>query len=72
MLLNGRAHLLRPGFRPIKAPDRSVLATVHVHPYPFTDARKRQIQVVRLDTSNRDLLPRELADRLTADRLAVG
>ncbi len=52
--------------------DRSVVATVQVHPHPFTDTLKRQIQVVRLDTSNRDLLPTELADRLSADRLAAG
>ena len=42
-----------------------LVATVHVHRYPFTDALKRHIEVVRLAAGNRDRLPGELADRLT-------
>ncbi len=45
----------------------SLVATVHVHRHPFTDALKRRIEVTRLDTSNRDRLPAELAERLTPD-----
>lgn len=48
----------------------SLIATVHAHRHPFTDAFKRQIQVARLDASNRDRLPMALADRLAPDRPA--
>jgi nucleoside-triphosphatase len=44
--------------------DCSLVATVHAHRHPFTDALKRRIEVARLDASNRDRLPGELADRL--------
>jgi nucleoside-triphosphatase len=46
----------------------SVVATVHMHRHPFTDALKRRIEVTRLDASNRDRLPQQLADRLAPDR----
>ena len=49
--------------------DCSLVATVHIHRHPFTDALKRRIEVVRLDASNRDRLPMALADRLAPDRL---
>ncbi len=50
----------------------SLVATVHVHRHPFTDALKRQIEVARLDASNRDQLPAEFADRLAPGRPAPG
>lgn len=52
--------------------DCSVVATVHAHRHPFTDALKRQLEVARLDASNRDRLPAEIADRLLAHRPARG
>lgn len=45
----------------------SLVATVHTHRHPFTDALKRRIQVVQLDAGNRDLVPMQLADRFVAD-----
>lgn len=50
----------------------SLVATVHTHRHPFTDALKRQIEVARLDASNRDRLPIEFADRLAPNRPAPG
>ena len=44
-----------------------LVATVHTHRHPFSDALKRQVQVVQLDAGNRDLLPVQLADRFFAD-----
>ncbi|MFN2590145.1 MAG: NTPase [Actinomycetota bacterium] len=44
----------------------AVVATVHVHRDPFTDALKRRFEVLRLTRDNRDLLPAKLADRLLA------
>ncbi|GGT51141.1 nucleoside triphosphatase [Streptomyces atratus] len=43
-----------------------VVATVHTHRDPFTDALKRRadIEVVQLTPANRDVLPGELAARL--------
>jgi nucleoside-triphosphatase len=40
-----------------------VMATVHVHHHPFTDALKRQpyVRVPRVTESNRDALPGRLA-----------
>lgn len=52
--------------------DCSLVATVHMHRDPFTDALKRRIEVTRLDASNRDRLPGELADRLAPDRPGAG
>jgi nucleoside-triphosphatase len=46
--------------------DCSLLATVHTHRHPFTDALKRRIQVVHLDAGNRDRLPGQLAGRFAA------
>jgi nucleoside-triphosphatase len=46
--------------------DSSLVATVHTHRHPFTDALKRRIEVVQLDTGNRDRLPGQLADRFAA------
>jgi nucleoside-triphosphatase len=48
--------------------DCSLVATVHIHRHPFTDALKRRIEVARLDAGNRDRLPMALADRLAPDR----
>jgi nucleoside-triphosphatase len=49
--------------------DRSVplVATVHAHRDPFTDALKRRddLQVERVERHNRDLLPERLAARFT-------
>ncbi|NXY94738.1 hypothetical protein HYE82_10105 [Streptomyces sp. BR123] len=46
--------------------DIDVVATVHAHRDPFTDALKRRtdIEVIRLTPANRDTLPMELAARL--------
>jgi hypothetical protein len=43
--------------------DVAVMATVHVHHHPFTDALKRQpyVRVPRVTESNRDALPGRLA-----------
>jgi nucleoside-triphosphatase THEP1 len=44
----------------------SMVATVHVHGHPFTDALKRRLEVIRLESSNRDRHPaREPPDRWT-------
>ncbi|MFI6726067.1 hypothetical protein NRF20_38350 [Streptomyces sp. R-74717] len=47
-----------------------VVATVHAHRDPFTDALKRRadIEVVQLTPANRDVLPGELAARLQQPR----
>ncbi|MGW1104463.1 nucleoside-triphosphatase [Streptomyces sp. NPDC002540] len=47
-----------------------VVATVHTHRDPFTDALKRRadIEVVRLTAANRDVLPGELAAQLQQRR----
>ncbi|MDQ8707103.1 nucleoside-triphosphatase [Streptomyces sp. LHD-70] len=47
-----------------------VVATVHMHHDPFTDALKRRadIEVVQLTPANRDVLPGELATRLQQPR----
>lgn len=41
----------------------SVVATVHVARHPFTDALKRDAEVVRVTQSNRGELPRKIAER---------
>jgi nucleoside-triphosphatase len=45
----------------------AVVATVHAHPHPFTDALKRRpsVEVVRLTRSNRAELPPAIARRLS-------
>jgi nucleoside-triphosphatase len=45
--------------------DISVIATVHVHPHPFTDALKRrpEVEITRVNAGTRDALPAELARR---------
>ncbi|WP_327412388.1 nucleoside-triphosphatase [Streptomyces sp. NBC_01233] len=50
--------------------DVDVVATVHAHRDPFTDALKRRadIEVVHLTPANRDGLPEELAARLQEPR----
>ncbi|MFJ9682031.1 nucleoside-triphosphatase [Streptomyces sp. NPDC101194] len=47
-----------------------IVATVHMHPDPFTDALKRRadIEVVQLTSANRDALPGKLAARLQQPR----
>lgn len=42
-----------------------LVATVHAHHHPFTDALKRRMEVIRLGAANRDRLPEDLADRVT-------
>jgi nucleoside-triphosphatase len=51
-----------------------VVATVHTHRDPFTDALKRRadIEVVQLTPANRDVLPGELAARLQRPRTHGG
>ncbi|MEU2390265.1 nucleoside-triphosphatase [Streptomyces sp. NPDC007369] len=46
--------------------DVDVVATVHAHRHPFTDALKQRtdVEVVHLTPANRDALPVELASRL--------
>lgn len=66
----GRMELACTAFRDavitLFAADIDVVATVHAHRDPFTDALKRRadIEVVHLTASNRDGLPGELAARL--------
>lgn len=45
----------------------SVVATVHVHPHPFTDALKRRpdVELIEVTPENRDALPAMLVERLT-------
>jgi nucleoside-triphosphatase len=47
--------------------DRSVVATVHAFPHPFTDAIKHRtgVETIRVLHRNRDTLPEELAERLS-------
>lgn len=47
--------------------DIDIVATVHVHAHPFTDALKgrRDVDVVHITAANRDALPGELAQRLS-------
>jgi nucleoside-triphosphatase len=46
----------------------AVVATVHVHRHPFTDALKRRpdLRVIRVTERNRDALPERLAAELAA------
>jgi nucleoside-triphosphatase len=48
--------------------DVAVVATVHVHRHPFTDALKRRpdLRVIRVTERSRDALPERLAAELTA------
>jgi nucleoside-triphosphatase len=48
--------------------DVVVLATVHVHRHPFTNALKRRadLRVIRVTERSRDALPERLAAELTA------
>jgi nucleoside-triphosphatase len=41
----------------------ALVATVHVARHPFTDALKRNAEVVRVTRRNRDELPRRIAER---------
>jgi nucleoside-triphosphatase len=43
-----------------------LVATVHLHPHPFTDALKHRadVDLVRVTAKNRDALPQDLAARL--------
>ncbi len=45
----------------------SLVATVHVHRHPFTDALKHRIEVAQLNAGNRDRLPIAVADRIISD-----
>ncbi|MFE1882979.1 nucleoside-triphosphatase [Streptomyces diastatochromogenes] len=70
----GRMELACTAFRhavdALFAADIDVVATVHTHRDPFTDALKRRadIEVVQLTPANRDVLPGELAARLQHPR----
>ncbi|MGW4562304.1 nucleoside-triphosphatase [Streptomyces sp. NPDC004561] len=50
--------------------EADVVATVHMHRDPFTDALKRRtdIEVIQITPANRDVLPGELAARLQHPR----
>ncbi|WP_254705679.1 nucleoside-triphosphatase [Streptomyces vilmorinianum] len=67
----GRMELASTAFRDaveaLFAADVDVVATVHAHRDPFTDALKRRagVEVVHLTPANRDALPAALAARLT-------
>jgi nucleoside-triphosphatase len=47
----------------------SLVATVHAHSDPFTDAlkRRRGVEVVRLTRQERDQLPERIAERLLGE-----
>jgi nucleoside-triphosphatase len=66
----GRMELACTAFRDavdtLFAAEVDVVATVHAHRDPFTDALKRRtdIEVVHLTPANRDALPEKLASRL--------
>ncbi|SOE07668.1 nucleoside-triphosphatase [Streptomyces sp. Ag109_G2-15] len=70
----GRMELACTAFRDavitLFAADIDVVATVHAHHDPFTDALKRRadIEVVHLTPANRDGLPGQLAARLRGPR----
>ncbi|MEU5304538.1 nucleoside-triphosphatase [Streptomyces noursei] len=70
----GRMELACTAFRhavdALFAAEVDVVATVHTHRDPFTDALKRRtdIEVVQLTPANRDVLPGELAARLQQPR----
>ncbi|WP_369142076.1 nucleoside-triphosphatase [Streptomyces sp. R44] len=70
----GRMELACPAFRDavdaLFVAEVDVVATVHVHRDPFTDALRRRadIEVVPLTAANRDALPGELATRLRQRR----
>ncbi|MFD7630180.1 nucleoside-triphosphatase [Streptomyces sp. NPDC059851] len=70
----GRMELACEAFRDavitLLATDTDVVATVHAHRDPFTDALKRRpdIEVIHLTPANRDALPGELAARLQRPR----
>ncbi|MFD7324118.1 nucleoside-triphosphatase [Streptomyces sp. NPDC059875] len=70
----GRMELASTAFRDaveaLFVAEVDVVATVHMHRDPFTDALKRRpdIDVVHLTPANRDVLPGELAARLQEPR----
>ncbi|MFI9206092.1 nucleoside-triphosphatase [Streptomyces sp. NPDC053048] len=70
----GRMELACPGFQEavgslFEAPV-DLVATVHVHRDPFTDALKKRadVKVIHLSAANRDALPAELAAALLESR----
>jgi nucleoside-triphosphatase len=66
----GKMELLSDAFsgllEQLFAHHNAVIATVHVHHHPLTDAlkRRRDTEVVRITNANRDALPQEIAMRL--------
>ncbi|MCY0950683.1 nucleoside-triphosphatase [Streptomyces sp. H27-S2] len=70
----GRMELACTAFRDavitLFAADVDVVATIHAHRDPFTDALKRRadIEVIHLTPANRDGLPEKLAARLQKPR----
>jgi nucleoside-triphosphatase len=69
----GRMELASAGFRDavlaLFDSDVSLVATVHAHSDPFTDAlkRRRGVEVVRLTRQERDQLPERIAERLLGE-----
>ncbi|MEU9125191.1 nucleoside-triphosphatase [Streptomyces sp. NPDC048506] len=55
----------REGVRSLFAADVDVVATVHAHHDPFTDALKRRtdVELLQITPANRDAVPEELATR---------
>ncbi|MGW2936707.1 nucleoside-triphosphatase [Streptomyces sp. NPDC001156] len=66
----GRMELASASFREVARSvfeaDTDVIATVHAHSDPFTDALKRRpgVELIAVTCANRDALPGELAARL--------
>ncbi|OIJ94149.1 NTPase [Streptomyces colonosanans] len=66
----GRMELASASFREVVRSvfeaDMDVVATVHAHSDPFTDALKRRpdVELIAITRANRDALPGELATRL--------
>jgi nucleoside-triphosphatase len=52
----------RAAVRALFESDSPIVATVHAHPHPFTDAlkRRRDIEIERVTRANRDALPQRL------------
>jgi nucleoside-triphosphatase len=67
----GRMELASPGFvqaiKAVFAGPLTVVATVHVHEHPVTDAlkRHREIELITVAETNRDGLPAQLFHQLT-------
>jgi nucleoside-triphosphatase len=64
----GKMELASPAFRDafsqVWKQAKAVVAAVHVFPHPFTDALKRESEIVKVTARSRDELPRQLTERL--------